>query len=56
MCLSCVSSVYFFALPAKMNLCFTYVIFIPVYACNFRLVLLFGSVLLYFTFLLCSRG
>lgn len=27
MCLSCVSSVYFFARLAKMNLCFTYVIF-----------------------------
>lgn len=56
MCLSCVSSVYFFALLAKMNLCFTYVIFIPVYAGNFRLVLLFGSVLLHFRSLLCSRG
>lgn len=52
----CVSNVYFFALLAKMNLCFTYVIFIPVYVCSFGLVLLFGSVLLYFTALLCSRG
>lgn len=56
MCLSCVPSVYSFAPLAKMNLSFTYVIFIPVYACSFRLVLLFGSVILYFTAELCSRG
>lgn len=31
MCLSCVSSVYSFALLAKMNLSFTCVIFIGVY-------------------------
>lgn len=56
MCLSCVSHVYFFVLLAKMNLCFAYVTFIPVYACAFRLVLLFGTALLYFMALLCGRG
>lgn len=54
--LVCVSNVYVFALQAKMNLSFKHVIFIPVYVCTFRLVLVLASALLYFTALLCSWG
>lgn len=52
----CVSNVNVFALQAKMNLSFKHVIFIPVYVCTFRLVLVLASALLYYTALLCSWG